>query len=90
MPLDFDQYPLYDAIVGRDGRHLSDTWNLFLAADRQNLSQFLTSTTVNLPNVTTAQRDQLKNLKNGLMIYNTDVDSAQLYKESSNTWVNFP
>lgn len=89
MPTDFNQYPLYDPVVGPDGKHLSNIWKDFLANDRQNLVQFLTNNSVIMPSLTTAQRDALENLKNGMHIYNTSLDTAQYYKESSGTWISY-
>lgn len=87
MANDFDEYPLYDPIIRKDGM-LSDIWKSFLSTDRQNLQGYLTQNGSILPNVTTTQRDNMGNLASGQSIYNTTLNTAQYY--NGTMWVSYP
>jgi hypothetical protein len=89
MANDFDQFPLYDPIVNSKTEKLSDIWLSSLSTFYMNLIAYLTQGGILLPQMTTAQRDQLKNVQNGQMIYNTDlsVNSAQYFK--AGVWTSF-
>lgn len=87
MATDFDQFPLYDPIVKRGTQNLSDKWVGSIATFYMNLIGYLTAGGILMPQVTTEQRDALQNVKNGQMIYNTTLDSAQYFK--AGVWTSF-
>lgn len=87
MATDFDQFPLYDPIVKKDTEKLSDIWVGSLSYFYMNLIGYLTQGGILIPQVTTVQRDQLQNVQNGQMIYNTTLGSAQYFK--AGTWTSF-
>lgn len=87
MASDFDQFPLYDSLVNENSYRMSSTWQDFMATFYMNLTEYLTSGGIRLPQLTTEQRDQLKNIPNGQMIYNTTLDTAQYVK--SGIWTSF-
>jgi hypothetical protein len=86
MATDFDQFPLYDPLVKDNGK-LSDIWVGSLSTFYMNLIGYLTAGGILLPQVTTAQRDALQNVKNGQMIYNTTLGTAQYFKAGA--WASF-
>lgn len=87
MANDFDQFPLYDPIIKSGTDKLSAVWQDFMATFYMNLIAYLTSGGMLLPQITTAERDTLRNVQNGQMIYNTTLGSAQYYK--AGTWTSF-
>lgn len=87
MANDFDQFPLYDPLVRSDSNKMSSLWQDFMATFYMNLIAYLTSGGVLLPQLTTAQRDDLQNVQNGQMIYNTSLGTAQYFK--AGTWTSF-
>jgi hypothetical protein len=52
-----------------------------------NLIGYLTAGGILMPQVTTEQRDALQNVKNGQMIYNTTLGTAQYFK--AGVWTSF-
>lgn len=90
MAHDFDQFPLYDPII-KSGNKLSDLWVSVMSSFFQNLTSYLNSTGVFLPQLTTAERDALATSQtpaiNGQMIYNTTLNSAQYFKNG--VWTSF-
>lgn len=87
MANDFDEFPLYDSLVKKDGIHMSDIWVSFIATFYQNLIGYLTQNGLLIPQVTTDQRKQIQTPQNGQMIYNTTLGTAQYFKEGS--WISF-
>jgi hypothetical protein len=87
MANDFDQFPLYDPIVKPGSQKLSDIWVGSISTFYMNLIAYLTQGGILMPQVTTDQRDQLQNVKNGQMIYNTTLDQAQYFK--AGVWTSF-
>jgi hypothetical protein len=80
MAQDFDEFPLYDPLVKRGTDKMSNVWTDFIATFYMNLIGYLTSGGILLPQVTTAQRDQLMSPQNGQIIYNTTLNTAQYFK----------
>lgn len=80
MANDFDQFPVYDPITKQGNDNISDVWVGAFSYFIQNLVGYLTQNGILLPQLTTAQRDQITHPQNGQIIYNTTVGSAQYYK----------
>lgn len=96
MANDIDQLPVYDPITRGNTGVLSDIWLGAFSFLIQNLSGYLTQGGILLPQLTTAQRDALQSaaqtgglqgVRNGQMIYNTTLDTAQYFKAGA--WVSF-
>jgi hypothetical protein len=87
MATDFDQFPLNDDLVKRGTTQMSDIWAGAISYFYQNLIGYLTAGGIFLPQVTTTQRDALTNVKNGQVIYNTTLGTAQYFKAGA--WSSF-
>jgi hypothetical protein len=87
MANDFDQFPLYDPLVKTGTNRMADVWVSFMATFYMNLISYLTAGGILLPQVTSDQRDDLQNVQNGQMIYNTTLDTAQYFK--AGVWTSF-
>lgn len=88
-----DLPPLYDPLTKpmRGNNYLSDAWRDWFATFIQTLTTYLSSNGIFLPQLSSAQRDDLENPQFGQMIYNTTLGTAQYYKPGSpNAWVSFP
>jgi hypothetical protein len=87
----FDEFPLYDEltkkVMDKQNPIMSDVWRESMATLFNNLISYLTQGGILLPQLTTLQRDNLINIQNGQMIYNTDLGSAQYFK--AGTWTSF-
>lgn len=86
MSIDFDQFPINDPII-KQGGQISNVWSRSMAVFFQTLISYLTSGGIFLPQLTTAQRDDLQSPTNGQMIYNTTLGTAQYYK--AGVWTSF-
>lgn len=92
---DLDDFPLYDEILrDRQSLKLSGVWRDFLATFKENLSSYLSSGGIFLPNLTTSQRDALQSPQVGQMIYNITIQKGQIYQPNPTltdppAWVNF-
>lgn len=86
MAVDFDNFPVYDPLIKEGTNKLSDLWGAFLATFIQTLTSYLTQNGIFIPQLTTAQRDALKNVSNGQLIYNTTLNKFQ--GRESGAWVN--
>ncbi len=87
MANNLDQLPVYDPITKGNSGSLSDVWIGAFSFLIQNLTDYLTQGGILPPQLTTAERDDLQNVKNGQMIYNTTLGSAQYFK--AGTWTSF-
>lgn len=78
MANDFDQFPLYDPLInaGRPN-YMSEIWADAFSSFFENLVDYLTQGGILIPKLTTAQRDQLKNIDDGQTIYNTTLNKFQ-------------
>lgn len=72
MANDLDQLPVYDPISKRDSGLLTDVWVGAFSYLIQNLVEYLTQGGILIPRLTTAQRDLLRDVQEGQLIYNTD------------------
>ena len=87
MSNNLDQLPVYDPITKGNSGVLSDVWVGAFSFLIQNLTDYLTQGGIMLPLLTTAERDDLQNVQNGQMIYNTTLGSAQYFKAGA--WTSF-
>ncbi len=87
MASDFDQFPLYDPLIKSDTDKMSDTWVSFMSTFYMNLISYLTQGGILLPVLTTSQRDSLKGLQNGQMIYNSTTNAPQIFQAGA--WKTF-
>lgn len=87
MANNFDQFPLYDALVKTGTNKMSDVWVDFMSTFFMNLISYLTQGGILLPQLTTLEINALQNPQNGQMVYNTTVNSAQYFKNGS--WTSF-
>ncbi len=87
MSNSFDLPPIYDALTKSSHDLMSDSWLLWMTSFIDNLSSYITQFGITPPNLTTAQRDTIQSPKNGQMIYNTTLGSAQYFKAGA--WTSF-
>lgn len=86
MSRDIDSLPLFDNLVKRESLKLSDIWFDSLASLIFTLQEYLSSTGVRVPRLTTDQRDALIDVVNGQLIYNTTTEKFQGYE--NNVWTD--
>jgi hypothetical protein len=72
MANNFDEFPLYDALIKKGSSSLSDIWVGSLSTFYQNLIGYLTQNGIFLPVLTTAQMNDLPSPQEGQIIYNID------------------
>lgn len=88
---DFNTPPTYDPITkqvdGTPGDMMSDVFMIWLGEFYNTLIEYLTSNGIMLPPLSTTDRDGLKNVVNGTIIYNTTVDAPQIYQ--GGVWKTF-
>lgn len=80
MAADFDQFPLYDPLIKTGTVNLSDIWIGAFSTFIQTLVEYLSQNGIFIPNVTSAQRNQIQNPQNGQMIYNSTMQQFQGYE----------
>lgn len=85
MARDFDNFPTYDPVI-KDEIYLSNIWTDFMATFVESLREYLSQNGIFVPRLTTAERDALRNVINGQLIYNTTLEKFQGFE--SNMWVN--
>lgn len=86
MARDFDNFPTYDPVIKQGTTALSSVWGDFLATFVESLREYLSQNGIFVPRVTTAQRDDLQNVINGQLIYNTTLEKFQGYENGA--WTN--
>lgn len=80
MSTNFDNFPVYDALVAADGKLMSQVWIAFMSSFVQTLTGYLSQNGIFAPPLTTAQRDALTNPIGGQIIYNTTTGRLQGYE----------
>ena len=85
MAREFDNFPTYDPII-KDKVYLSNVWADFMATFIESLNDYLSQYGIFVPQLTTAQRDEIQVPVRGQLIYNTTTNKFQGYE--SNVWVN--
>lgn len=83
MARELDNFPVYDPIIKTNSSLLSNVWVDFLASFMQSLQSYLSQNGLFVPQLTTAQRDELQNVINGQLIYNTTTNKFQGYENSA-------
>lgn len=86
MANDFDQFPIYDPLIKSGSTKISDAWSASMSSFYQNIVGYLSQYGMFMPQLTTAQRDEITTPQNGQLIYNTTLGSAQYYK--AGTWTS--
>lgn len=79
MALDIDRPPV-------EGQEFSYEFQLWLTSFYQTLTEFMGASGLNLPNLSTKDRDALQNVQLGKLIYNTTDSEFQVFK--AGTWRN--
>lgn len=85
MAIDFDNFPVYDVLVKRNV-YMADIWADFFATFIETLQGYLSQNGIFVPQISTNQRDDLINVINGQLIYNTTLNKFQGYENGA--WVN--
>jgi len=86
MAADFDNFPTYDPLIKEGSTYMSNVWSDFLATFMQTLQGYLSQNGIFVPRLTTVQRDALRNVMNGQLIYNTTLEKFQ--GREAGAWVN--
>lgn len=87
MAIDFDQFPLEDALIRKDSREMSPVWNDFMGTFYQNLIGYLSQYGIFIPVVTSVQRDSIQSPVAGQMIYNSTTSAPQIFQAGA--WKTF-
>lgn len=85
MAVDFDEFPLDDLLVDKDGR-ISNVWRGSMSTFFQSLIGYLSQNGMFVPRLTTVQRNLIQSPQNGTMIYNTTLEKFQGYENGA--WAN--
>ena len=89
MAADFDNFPTYDPLIKAGTLNMmSGIWSDFMATFMQTLQGYLSQNGIFVPQLTTTQRDALRNVIAGQLIYNTTLAKFQGYEGSTLAWVN--
>lgn len=87
MANDIDQLNYYDPLVRGKTDKMSEDWISNLSAFIQTLQGYLSQFGMFMPQITNAQRATIQSPVNGQLIYNTDLNSAQYFKNG--VWTSF-
>jgi len=82
----FDNFPTYDPII-KDNVYLSNVWSDFMATFVESLQGYLTQNGIFVPRLTIAERDIIQDPQNGQMIYVSDTNELQIWKNGSWTLI---
>lgn len=86
MARNFDNFPTYDPII-KDNVYLSNVWSDFMATFVESLQGYLTQNGIFVPRLTIAERDIIQDPQNGQMIYVSDTNELQIWKNGSWTLI---
>lgn len=86
MAQDFDTFPTYDPLIEKNSQYMSNIWSDVMATFIQTLQEYLTQNGIFVPHLTTSERNALRNVRNGQLIYNTTLNKFQGLE--SGIWVN--
>lgn len=84
MTISIDLPPVNDPIVDKNGM-LTGVWRDWFATNIGTLATYITQYGIQLPAVTSTQRDALNAPENGLLIQNSTTGEPQIYLGS---WKN--
>lgn len=87
MALDIDQLPINDRVIQFTTGRLTHNWSNLMTSIVQTISETISQNGIFVPKLTTAQRDALKNVPDGQVIYNTTLNKFQ--GREAGAWVNF-
>lgn len=80
MSIDLDLLPLYDPILKNKPDLLSDVWVGSLSTMMDTLISFMGQYGFFVPNLTTAQRNDIISPQLGQLIYNTTTNSLEVWQ----------
>lgn len=86
MARNLDDFPIYDPVIKPGTNYLSGIWSDFFATFIQSLNEYLSQNGIFVPRITSERRDELQNVVNGQMIYNTTLEKFQGYENGA--WAN--
>ena len=86
MAQDLYDLPLYDMFVKSGTNQISDIWRDSLATLMQSLQEVISKYGIFVPRITQTERDNLQNVVNGQLIYNTTANKFQGFE--NNAWAN--
>ena len=86
MAQDLYDLPLYDTFVKSGTNQISDIWRDSLATLMQSLQEVISKYGIFVPRITQTERDNLQNVINGQLIYNTTANKFQGYEAGA--WAN--
>lgn len=76
--ISIDQPPIYDQMVDKDGK-LTGIWRDWFSTNIGTLITYITQYGIQLPPITSTQRDALIDPENGLVIQNETTGEPQIY-----------
>ncbi len=85
MAQTIEDLPVYDPVTKR-GDFLNEHWIGNLTLLIQSLQGYLNPLGMFIPEVTTAQRNEIQSPEQGQWIFNTTINAPQFYQLSSATW----
>src|SRR5262245_3180625 len=83
-PTDIYEPPTGDAMV-KSNFKIGDAWSLWITTIWQTFTAFLTAYGCMIPQLTTAQRDEIQAPVGGQMIYNMDLNLPQIFVYTNGT-----
>ena len=87
MALDFDQFPIYDPAIIPDTMLFNALWQSFFGTFHETLISYLSQNGIFIPSITTEERDALKNVQEGQMIYNSTLGKFEGFEPTG--WMTF-
>lgn len=87
MTNQIDQLTYYDPLIKPENNKMSDIWIAAMSSFIDTLNGYLTPFGMFFPQLTTVERNTIQSPVNGQVIYNTDLNSAQYFKNG--VWTSF-